>query len=439
MKHDYAELDRDVISRGLCARCGMCAGVCPVEAISFTDRSYPELTGECTGCGLCVRVCPGADVDFESISQRLFNESYEPSDVLGRQERMVVGHPTDDSIRKEGASGGLTTALLVHLLNTGRIQGAAVVGMDEEFAYKPKAVLATTEKQIRNASKSKYCIVPSMSVLSEIRKREGTFAVVALPCQVHGLRKLETADPALAKKIGYIFGLYCHYNMEKEGYLDSLKAVGIDVGEISGFEFRGNGWPGGFTAVMKNGVKKSLHDINIKNVMTIMLRLYGAERCCLCTDGLAEFADLALGDFWAIDYEDYLGDLSWCTLVSERTPRGREVLESAKRAGAVKLYELSPPRYSRRTVNFAKEKKREGFVKLRRRAARGRPAPDYHYGIPAVSMSDRLVEAMYGSTRLFRAPWLRRWMLKILYSRLGRVLDRLNSFRKDITLRFGGN
>jgi len=435
----FAALHTDVIAKGLCARCGLCAGVCPVDVIGFDERCFPRLTGKCTDCGLCNRVCPGADVDLPAMARSVFNVEYDPQDPWALQDAMYVGHPVDDSVRRAGASGGLTTGLLLHLLRSGRIQGAAVVGMDPDKPYQPKSILATTEDEIRAASKSKYCIVPSMDVLAQMRKGTGPYAVVALPCQAHGLRKLAEADKALSGKIAYILGLYCHYNMERDGYLDALRLTGTDPSEIEQFEFRGGGWPGGFFVSLKGGRRKALHEINIKNVMTVMLRLYGAERCFLCTDALAEFADVGLGDFWAIDYPDHLGKKSWCTLVSQRTERGRELLESAQKEGAVELHELPRDRYSKRTRNFTVEKKTEGFVRLRRRARRGRPVPDYHHPIPRPALGGYLMEAIYGSTRILRGARVRRTVLRILFSPFGRVLDHINTVRKRMFLRFHGN
>jgi ferredoxin len=50
---------------GLCARCGVCANVCPFEAIRFKDIYYPTLTKvtrqKCPGyeiCGVCLANCP---------------------------------------------------------------------------------------------------------------------------------------------------------------------------------------------------------------------------------------------------------------------------------------------------------------------------------------------------------------------------------------------
>ncbi|MCK5558452.1 MAG: hypothetical protein KAJ01_08740, partial [Candidatus Hydrogenedentes bacterium] len=140
-----------------------------------------------------------------------------------------------------------------------------------------------------------------------------------------------------------------------------------------------------------------------------------------------------------IDYPDHLGDLSWCTLVSERTARGKELLESAERDGAVKLYELPKRRYSKRTMNFSLEKKLEGYVRLRRRLRKGQPVPDYHHAIPKTSLRAWIVETIYRSTRILRGPRARRIGLRILFSSFGKALDVVNTFRKRLFLRLHGN
>ena len=71
-KQDFQILTDSVIGKGLCARCGMCSGVCPVNAIALTEDAYPSLTGNCTKCGFCVQCCPGGEVDFPKLSQRIF-------------------------------------------------------------------------------------------------------------------------------------------------------------------------------------------------------------------------------------------------------------------------------------------------------------------------------------------------------------------------------
>jgi len=41
-----------------CTSCGLCAGECPVEAISEGDGKYVIDANKCTDCGICAGECP---------------------------------------------------------------------------------------------------------------------------------------------------------------------------------------------------------------------------------------------------------------------------------------------------------------------------------------------------------------------------------------------
>ncbi|MBR4235278.1 MAG: 4Fe-4S binding protein [Clostridia bacterium] len=41
-----------------CVSCGLCAGNCPVEAISEGDGKYLIDAEKCISCGLCAENCP---------------------------------------------------------------------------------------------------------------------------------------------------------------------------------------------------------------------------------------------------------------------------------------------------------------------------------------------------------------------------------------------
>ena len=436
---NFEELHHTVISQGLCTRCGICAGVCPVQVIRFNEESLPVLDGRCTSCGFCTKCCPGREVDFPELSKQLFDAEYDPSDLQGYTEKLFVAHPKDNAIRFAGASGGMITGLLVYLLETGKIDGAIVVGMEADQPYRPKGFLAVTAEEIREAAQSKYCLTPSMSALNELRRKKGKFAVVALPCQIHGLRKLEQVDPGLAGKIAYIFGLYCNCNLEPNGHIEAIEANNIDLKDIARFDFRGGGWPGGFHVVKKDGEKVPLHTINIKNVMNVMFRLYGAERCYLCTDALAEYADLSFGDFWTFDYSDSLAELERCTLISQRTQKGMHLLQQAAEDGFISLHPLPMERASKRILNMSRGKKSRSYERLRKRIKKGQPLPDYHCTLPLSSSSERLKGLEYRVFSLFRAPYARKMILKILFSPVGVFLNRLNVLRKNLFCSYHGN
>ncbi|KAB2891976.1 MAG: coenzyme F420 hydrogenase, partial [Desulfobulbaceae bacterium] len=203
-KQPFSSLRESVIEPGLCTRCGMCIGICPHGVLEMDERSFPVLRGECVSCGFCSACCPGADVDYPGLSRQVFEEPYDSADLQGHVEHLYVAHPKNREIRFSGASGGMVTGILDYLLEQGKIDGAVVVAMDSMLPYKTKGILATTAQELYASAQSKYCVSPSLAVLREIRRLKGQFAVVALPCQVHALRKMALVDRGLARKIKYI-------------------------------------------------------------------------------------------------------------------------------------------------------------------------------------------------------------------------------------------
>ena len=415
-----------VISQGLCTRCGICAGICPADAIAFDQQNFPILTGRCRSCGFCVECCPGADVNLPTLAQELSGKEDRPG-LIGHIKSAYVAHAADQQTRRAGASGGLITALLLFLLSVGQIDGALVVDADPERQHLTKGILATSPTAIRNAAQSKYCITPSMAVLREIRSHKDRFAVVALPCQVHGLRKLAHIDPKLFAKIHVILGLCCSCTLNGDAWQEALQTKGIRREDAARFEFRGGGWPGGMFVRKKDGSGVPLHPCEAYGtVVNVMFRLFGPERCRLCMDGTSELADLSFGDFWAFDYADEFSNLEHCTQVFQRTVKGQEILQAAAQAGAIVLHALPVDKISARTVAMVRGKRSRMAIQTAKRQQRGLPNPDYHVAVKKPVLQDRLKHLPVDLIDLLRKnKTLRRGILKILFSPLITPLHKL--------------
>lgn len=52
-----------IIHQSLCAQCGGCVGVCPVDALDLVFGELRLNTATCTECNLCVALCPVDAID----------------------------------------------------------------------------------------------------------------------------------------------------------------------------------------------------------------------------------------------------------------------------------------------------------------------------------------------------------------------------------------
>lgn len=54
-----------------CVACGVCAGVCPRQAISIYKGCYAMVDEKlCVGCGICERACPAGTIKVQDTEVR---------------------------------------------------------------------------------------------------------------------------------------------------------------------------------------------------------------------------------------------------------------------------------------------------------------------------------------------------------------------------------
>jgi coenzyme F420 hydrogenase subunit beta len=189
---------------------------------------------------------------------------------------------------------------------------------------------------------------------------------------------MEIAFPGLSKKIFCQLGLYCHYNLERNTVATVLDAAGIKPEDVDRFEFRGGEWPGRFTITLRNGKKITPFRMDIKDIFNIIHNLFTPQRCRMCIDGLNDFADLGLGDFYARDFQDNLSGLKRATLISQRTPKGRILLENAVAAGILVTHPLPPERMDKRNFRMAVQKRTKALCLIEKNKKAGIAVPNYH-------------------------------------------------------------
>ncbi|MCX6111678.1 MAG: Coenzyme F420 hydrogenase/dehydrogenase, beta subunit C-terminal domain [Proteobacteria bacterium] len=329
---------KGIAKDGLCTGCGTCISICPHSAIELTIDAQKGIylpyikEKECNQCGTCVDVCPGHAVDFKSLNLSIFGQELRDN-LLGNHINCYVGHATDYDIRYNSASGGLVTALLVFALEEGLIDGALVTRMKKDNPLEPEPFIARTREEIISASKSKYCPVPANIALKEILLREGKYAVVGLPCHLHGLRKAQMINSKLKQRVVLELGIFCGGGISFLGTEFWLKKIGISKEEVEKIDYRGEGWPGSMTIQLKNNKKKESHLYYY--YYNRGFNCFVPWRCTLCWDRTAELADISFGDAWLSEIikNDKIGS----SIIVSRTMQGENIIEQMISRNAVKF------------------------------------------------------------------------------------------------------
>lgn len=316
---------RNIAENHICTGCGGCAAVCPVRAITMEESPAGFLVAsvgeECVQCGLCRKVCP-------SVAEN--TKAFAHDDLLhGSCLAAFTGYANNDAVRLKGQSGGVVTAVLCYLLETGRIQGALVNGFDPE-KRRPKAAIVQTKEAVLASAGSYYT---QSAVLPALREKKGrTLAAVTLGCQSASLELMKQVRPELLPE--YTIGLICAG--QNSGHMIDDICGHANFPGPTRFRFRDKtegGWPGAIT--MDNDTAS----VTLPNQYRHSIKaVYECHRCLSCFDQMNTCADIVCGDPWGIAGKD---GPEGCTVILVRTEKGLKLLKEAEAWGAVCLEELS--------------------------------------------------------------------------------------------------
>jgi coenzyme F420 hydrogenase subunit beta len=439
----------DVPALGLCTGCGTCAGVCPRSSITMVRDGNGLLVPQvdehlCNECRLCLRVCPGIEVDFECLNDYVFGCQPENS-LTGVLRSAWAGYSTDESLRFQASSGGVVTELCAFALDEGLVDGVIVTVASEHAPLRPTATVATSRDELVKASGSKYCPVSLDSALREIGMRGGRFAAVGLPCHIHGWRKAALEDERIRGQIVFAFGLACGRVCSFSATEYYLQRKGIALENVHRMHYRGEGWPGKITVVLKDGRREvfprrySVRQFYqaVQHNASFGFQHFRPWRCLTCCDRAAELADVSFSDPYLPRFllEDHIGH----TLIVARSRHGEELVKEASRAGRLMLAKMDIQDVIESHQGQLKARKSLPAM-FRAASLAGKDLPQYNWATevtesPSVAYSlsclASIVERWMGQRR--RAwplimPWaLIRTVFRYLGKSLARMLDLLSA------------
>jgi coenzyme F420 hydrogenase subunit beta len=356
----FFDLIQDVQKPGLCHRCGGCVTFCSAVNYGALELDidgkprYGEIE-KCIECGLCHAICPEIDELEKETRERVGWAA-----PIGRVIETTVARASDPAVQRAATDGGVVTALLLHLLERGRIDGAIVTKQDGPFRRRP--FLATTTEEIKQAAGFFFDTSHGMKDFGDrymthsqieefdpmLKKGLKRVAFVGTPCQVKSVRRMQTLGLVPADAVHICLGLFCSGNFT---FGEEQRQRLAEIGEFAWNDVR--------KINIKDDLQLHLRNGQIRRIALDDLDFMRRHACRYCPDYTAEFADIAFGGIGAEE--------GWTTVVA-RSPLGRAAFADA--AGAGKLEEFS------RTVNpsFATQ----AMTKIRTWSARKRKAAQHN-------------------------------------------------------------
>ncbi len=345
----------DVVSYQLCTGCGACAYIEP-DVFSMVDtlehgRRPVQAKSLATGeSGEAMSVCPGAALGHAGDLRGQGGLDQELLDGWGPVYGVWEGYAADSEIRHAGSSGGAATALALFCIEQEKFSGVLHTAAHERIPYLNQTVMSTSRSELLARTGSRYAPASPAEGLDRIAKAESKCVFIGKPCDAAAVQKARSLRPELDSRIGAVIAFFCAGVPSLKGNLDLLKANGIpDPSLLKGLRYRGNGWPGMWTARMRNesGMCEA-REMTYADSWAYLQR-YRQWRCYICPDHSGEFADIAVGDPW---YREVQAGEVGKSLIVARTLRGLQLVRAAASKGYIVLESEDKSLLPRSQPNF---------------------------------------------------------------------------------------
>lgn len=322
-----------VLAAGTCSGCGACCRIDDGLTMRLDAEGYlrpvraagaaaPRAEADAAAARRFRAVCPGVRVDAP--------ESDVPRHpTLGPVLRAWRAWAADDRVRWSGSSGGVLTALAGWLAETDGVAPVTGCAADAAEPRRTVSVTITTREEALAAAGSRYAPVAAAAGPGA---EAASGAFVGKPCEASAVRGLARTSGRPAPLVLSFFCAGTPSQHATDAVLESLGAP--RDADLVRLRYRGEGWPGSFTA----------QDAAGRSWSTSYDESWGAHlgkavqwRCKICPDGVGESSDITAGDLWRTDERGYptFAEGDGTSALLARTPRGLDAVLRAIEAGVI--------------------------------------------------------------------------------------------------------
>jgi len=321
--------------KNLCSGCGLCASICPVGAIDYSEGTFDFDEELCIDCGLCYICCPRAF--FPKVLEA--HEEIDDTDIkfleqFNYYQEICTAQTTDERITTVAQDGGIVTTLLKMGFQQKLIDGALAVTEGEE-PLRPLPHLIEDEYELLHTAGTKYENAP-------------IFAIVGTPCIMKSLKKITffPFNRPFCDKIALKIGLLCMESFDYVKIVELLKnEFKLTPADVKKMDIN----KGRFIIYDHKG---STFDVPIKKI-----NKYGRFGCFFCDDLTSIHADISVGSIGS--------DPGWST-VFIRTKRGAEFFQKALDLNMIVKKEIREDSKSFESLSRIAKSKLKKFEEYRR-------------------------------------------------------------------------
>lgn len=295
------------VKNGLCVSCGLCKAACPYGAIDAGSRKgvfQPLVNDKCVDCGLCLKVCPGESSYLAGKIKTGIQEDYHFG--LNEDDEIFQGYETNKETYMHSASGGLLSALVLHLFSTKEIDAvihAAPQYTEGKSDFYTARLSMNAEEYNQGRSSFYYPVHFDEIIRIALNENISSILVLGTPCVISGLRRFSQENIRLQEKLKYCFALVCSHNANALFSRRIFKYLKPDAPSKLNFRDKQNiTQPVDFknSITSETGKRKALS--RFKTPFTLHWRSYShaLNACFFCPDFWGVDADASFKDAWGL-------------------------------------------------------------------------------------------------------------------------------------------
>jgi len=323
-----------VLENDLCIGCGACVAADPTLGLELDPH---KLIYEPTHPGneLAASVCPAIAVDYAGLQEDRF-PGVEPG-PFGVVETVSLAQSIDADRNLKASSGGLIKELLIAYLEKPEVDGAIALGHIAGLEFEPRVI--TSVDEVDTLPGSIYHNLPKHRVLQLLREVQGSYILVAIPCELEGIfTYISKVEPQLADKIHATIGLLCGWQYSHHALRAICEFKGVDFDAITDVSYRGGGPVGRLRITTADGNATQVNRRIDFGYQTAFDRHFNTPRCHLCINHANFLADIVVGDAWL---PSTVGTKTGISLVISRTPDADVVMKGLAERGRITVTEVS--------------------------------------------------------------------------------------------------